>query len=285
MAAAAGFSVKAELEVAVGFAPALPNKPLDGAAVPVFPNKPVLAGLAGGTPAGVVDGIENRGLAGVAVAAVLAVAGVGAWEPEAGVLAPNSEEGLAVPNRFPAVGAGVGVVCALAVLPALFPNKPPLVDGVVDALLPNRPPVDGAVLVVALPNKPPEVVDAPVAAPPKRPPVAGVVEDPPPNRPPPEVVGVAEAEGMAFPEKSPPVAGFCAAVLPWPPNKPPGGLVAGVVDFPKEKPGVPEAAGAVPNRPPAAGAVLVVLLGAAPEVLGVPKLKAMAIGVVYLVLV
>lgn len=77
MVAAAGFSVKAEVEVAVGFAPALPNKPLDGAAVPVFPNKPVLAGLAGGTPAGVVDGI-NKGLAGVAVAAVLVVAGVGA---------------------------------------------------------------------------------------------------------------------------------------------------------------------------------------------------------------
>lgn len=284
MAAAAGFSVKAEVEVAVGLAPALPNKPLDGAVVPVVPNKFVLAGLAGGTPAGVVDGIENKGLAGVAVAAVLAVVGVRAWEPEAGVLAPKSE-GLAVPNRFPPVGAGVGVVCAFAVLPALFPNKPP-VDGVVDALLPNRPPADGAVLVVALPNKPPDVAGAPAAAPPKRPDVAGVVEDPPPNRLPPEVVGVAEAEEAAGPPKRPPAAGFCAAVLPWPPNSPPpGGLVAGVVDFPKEKLGVPEAAGAVPNRPPAAGAVLVVLLGAAPEVLGVPKLKAMAIGVVYLVLV
>lgn len=53
----------------------------------------------------------------------------------------------------------------------------------------------------------------------------------------------------------------------------PGGLVAGVVVAPKGKLGVPEEAAAPPNRPPAAGAVLVVLLGAAPEELGVPKLN------------
>lgn len=48
--------------------------------------------------------------------------------------------------------------------------------------------------------------------------------------------------------------------------------------MPKENLGVPDAA-AVPKRPPVAGAVLVVLLDAAPEELGVPKLNDMAIGV------
>lgn len=47
--------------------------------------------------------------------------------------------------------------------------------------------------------------------------------------------------------------------------------------MPKENLGVPEEAAALPNRPPPAGAVLVVLLGAAPEELGVPKLNDMVI--------
>lgn len=55
-----------------------PNKPPDEAVLAVVPNKFVVAVFAGGTPAGVVDGKGNKGLAGVAVAAVLAVAGVGA---------------------------------------------------------------------------------------------------------------------------------------------------------------------------------------------------------------
>lgn len=50
-------------------------------------------------------------------------------------------------------------------------------------------------------------------------------------------------------------------------------MVAGVVVFvfPKENLGAPDVAGALPNNPPPAGAVLVVLLGAALEELGVVK--------------
>lgn len=46
-------------------------------------------------------------------------------------------------------------------------------------------------------------------------------------------------------------------------------MVAGVVVFPKENLGAPDVAAALPNNPPPAGAVLVALLGAAPEEPGV----------------
>jgi hypothetical protein len=61
-------------------------------------------------------------------------------------------------------------------------------------------------------------------------------------------------------------------------------LVAGVVEAPKENWDDPDGPAAAPNNPPAAGAVLVVLLGAALEEPGVPKLKDMAIGTSYLFL-
>lgn len=50
-------------------------------------------------------------------------------------------------------------------------------------------------------------------------------------------------------------------------------MVAGVVvALPKENLGAPDVAVALPNNPPPAGAVLVVLLGAAPEELGVENM-------------
>lgn len=159
-----------------------------------------LAVLGGGAPAGVVDAMANKGLAGVAASVVAGVVGVDA-------LFPKREEPVFA-NKPPAAGVGV----AVGVLLASPPNKPPVAVGAEASLLPKRPPVDGAaVLVVAPPNKPPPEVEVAVLVPPKRPPVAGVVEAPP-NRPPAEVVGVEEDEAAAEP-KSPPEAGFWAALL------------------------------------------------------------------------
>lgn len=134
---------------------------------------------------------------------------------------------------------------AVAPIITRFPNKP-LVEGIVDAgLLPNRPPAAGAaVLVFVVPISPP---------------VAGVVEAPP-NRPPAEVVGVTDEEAAAF----------------WPPKRDPGGLVAGVVALPKENLGAPDVVAALPNNPPPAGAVLVMLLSVAPEELGVENMATSA---------
>lgn len=162
----------------------------------MVPNKlepAVLAALGGGAPAGVVDAMANRGLAGV----VLSVAGVVGVD----ALFPKREEPVFA-NKPPAAGVGV----AVGVLLASPPNRPPVAVGVEASLLPKRPPVDGAVLVVAPPNRPPPEEVVAVLVPPKRPPVAGVVEAPP-NKPPAEVVGVEEDEAAAEP-KSPPEAGF-----------------------------------------------------------------------------
>jgi hypothetical protein len=190
-----------DAEVVAGFVAVLPNKPPAGVVLVLVPNRfepAVLAVLGGGAPAGVVDAMENKGLAGV----VVSVAGVVGVD----VLLPKRPEPVFA-NKPPAAGVGV----AVGVLLASPPNKPPVADGVDASLLPKRPPVDGAVLVVAPPNKPPPEEEVAVLVPPKRPPVAGVVEAPP-NRPPAEVVGVEEDEAAADP-KSPPEAGFWAALL------------------------------------------------------------------------
>jgi hypothetical protein len=98
------------------------------------------------------------------------------------------------------------------------------------------------------------------------------VEAPPPKRPPEDVAGVAEPD-----PKSPEPAGFEALLLAAPPNRLPAGDAAAPPAPPelalwKEKLGAPPAL-AVPNRPPDAGAVEVVLPEEAPDVLDVPKLK------------
>lgn len=120
---------------------------------------------------------------------------------------------------------------------------------------------------------------------PNRPPVDGVVELAPPNKPGPEAAGVVEVlvEDGAAP-KSPP-AGLVLL-----PNKEVAVLVGVLLPpeaapaLPNENEGVPvpepapvPVAGALPNRPPEAGADVVVLLEAGPDELGAPKVNDMLV--------
>lgn len=214
----------------------------------------------GGAPAGVVDGKESMGLAGVAAGAF--IVGIALWPVEAPVpVFPNSE--LPVLAKSP--GAGAVVVGVVPWLLFCVPNRPPPLLGVeAPALLPNSPPA--AAVVLAPPNKPPIAGVA----------LAAVVVAGAPNNPP-EVVGVAEE---APPPKRPP-AGFCAALLCCPPKREPALLAGGVSLPPEEPPTVPkenfagpEVAAAEPKRPPDAGAAVPVGLGAALED---PKLNVIAV--------
>lgn len=141
-----------------------------------------------------------------------------------------------------------------------------------------------------MPNIPPAIVGAELVEGagglfPNRLPADGVVELAPPNRPGPEEAGVVEVlvEDGA-PPKSPP-AGLVLL-----PNKevavPVGVLLppAAAPALPNENEGVPApepapvpVAGALPNRPPEAGADVVVLLEAAPDELGAPKVNDMMV--------
>lgn len=241
------------------------------------PNKLPVAG----TPAGVVEFIPNKGLAGVAAVAGGLLAGV----------VPNIEE-VPVPEagalpKMPPPGCEVGVVPAAGVLLSLLPNK-----------LPELGAVAGGVELAAVeagvdPKIPPEAAGFPAA--PKRDALAAgccvlaLLLLPEPKRLPlgvlaPEAGAAPNSEGFAS-------AGF-AAVLP---NRLPGVVEAGVVEvllplpaLPKEKPepdcppnrlpvagGVLEAAGAEPNSEPEAGADEVVALFDWPAELALPKVKDM----------
>jgi hypothetical protein len=199
-----------EAEVVADFAafPKRPDDPVDACA-PVLPNSPPagFAASVGGAPAGVVDGREKVGLAGVA-APVVAFPN----RPDAGaaeVVAVEVWLALFWPNKPVVLLAGAEeapppkrlAAGLLALLPA-FPKSPPEAGAVELAVPPpNMPPLEGAVVAAG-------VVEAP---PPKRPPVAGVVEPPPPKIPLEEGV-VVVAFAFAPPPKRPP-AGFCAVAL------------------------------------------------------------------------
>ncbi len=172
---------------------------------------------------------------------------------------------------------------AWSVLPgAAWPNKPPAtVDGALPVEVvgveeaPNRPVVAGAEEAA--------VADGVDEAPPKRPPpVCGVLAAPPKRFDDPAVPAPPNndgpLEGVAVEVVFAPPAPTVTAppgLAPALPNKPPpaGGFVApGVEEEPNEKGDVPE--DAPPNRPPEAGADVVVAWPGAALELGAPKLNA-----------
>lgn len=160
--------------------------------------------------------------------------------------------------------AGVEVVAG-AWLALFCPPKSPELEPVAEPPPPNRLEAGLSAGLAASPNRPP--VDGVVlAAPPKSDAagaeVVGVELLPPPKRD--EPPGV-----VAAPEKRLEPAGFWAPAFCCP--KMP--LAGGAAEVLPAVPPPPNVGAPPPNRPPVDGAVELVLLAAAPDELGVPKLK------------